>query len=415
MTLIDDLNNWELDSEAVPRLISAYNLLLEIIGTYLDIADEDKQILALWIIAASYKDAFNTFPILFINASKGSGKTRLLKLIEADIPDSILISNLTESALFRICEIKHCILIDEAERLSSKEKNSLRELLNACYKRGSKVLRVEGDKEKKWKIREFEVYNPVALANIWGLESILEDRCITIVLQKSTNQDIITRPELFEIDERIKAIRKYFEGSLAYVNSHIQDNILAPVYARFNTLYTTTLPTLPTSTYTNDEIEYFSKSVYECRLSGRNFELWLPLFVLSYSINPSLFESTLELAKNRSKLKEQDETLFDRDTNMAINLYTYLQNTDIELPIMTTKAFIDYYQQENDAKDWLTYEFIGRFLKRIGVIDSRRRLAKGFEYTISMLKLKKYLEIRNVDISQSQTAPETIEPQKHII
>ena len=221
--LIDQLQVHEGDAADdlfTQKLPVAYRLIREIFKTYLDITSDDAHILALWIIAANYKDAFLTFPILYLNASKGSGKTRVLKLIAALLPSSIIATSLTESALFRIAQVRDCILIDEAERLTSKEKISLKELLNSCYKKSGKILRVEGDKIKV--VREFDMYRAVALANIWGLDSVLEDRCISIQLQKSNRQDIIAMPEMFDVDPRIQAVNTFFAQTRAGVGSYAE-------------------------------------------------------------------------------------------------------------------------------------------------------------------------------------------------
>ena len=395
------------DEEIVARLPLVWKTLLEVLDTYLDLGEDERHILACWIIAAPYKQYFEAFPILFINASKGSGKTRLLKLIEALIPESILVVSLTESSLFRMCEVKLCILIDEAERLGAKEKVALKELLNGCYKKGGKVVRVEGDKVKT--VKEFSVYNPVALANIWGLESVLADRCITIVLQKSTEPRIINTPEMFGRDSRIAALQTYFEQSLVYVGSCIEMGVLEPVYRKLLPFYIFIHTTLPTLTYTNYDINKFLSSVQECRLDGRNLELWLPFFVVNFVIEESatkgtytnLFSKILELSKTRSKVKDEDELTSDKDTNLAVLLYTYIHGKE---PTLLTKDFITYFEQENGKADWLSAEVLGRFLKRAGVIESKRRLAKGFEFKISIPKLRKYLDARHA-LEMVQEAP----------
>jgi len=73
---------------------------------------------------------FMTFPILFINAMRGSGKSRFLNLSSNLANQGIYVhSNLTEAVAFRT---KGSLFIDEFESLGSKEKQTLRELLKFC-------------------------------------------------------------------------------------------------------------------------------------------------------------------------------------------------------------------------------------------------------------------------------------------
>jgi len=52
---------------------------------------------------------------------------------------------------------------------------------------------------------EFEPYKPLCLANIWGIEEVLGDRCVTIILEKSSRQDIMKILEDFDSNPRINA------------------------------------------------------------------------------------------------------------------------------------------------------------------------------------------------------------------
>lgn len=392
--------------EITTKLPIVYTRLNTILNRYLDIDEKEQKILSYWIISANYYDAFEAFPILYINASKGSGKTRLLKLINALLPDHLLVSNITEAALFRAAMIKRGIELDEAERMQSKEKTPLRELLNVCYKRGGKVLRVEKGKDGKQTLSEFETYIPVALANVYGLESVLEDRCIGINLQKTANQRIMRTPELFSQDQDIQQLKTFFGQSLVFIKESLKEGILDPFYKRMHYQYTHSTDYTHSTLTTEDNTFY--DLVYSVQIDGRSFELWLPLFAISWlissvesvvSVEKKRLDEVIELAKAKVKTKQEDEITDDRDTNFAVVLYSYINANG---NVLTSQQFIAYYKQENGDSEWLSSIVFGKFLKRAGITERKLRLAKGFEITISIEKLKDYLKVRNaLEINKS--------------
>ena len=50
-----------------------------ILHEYMDMREDYYDLMALWIIGTYIHDSFETFPYLFINAMRGSGKSRAMK------------------------------------------------------------------------------------------------------------------------------------------------------------------------------------------------------------------------------------------------------------------------------------------------------------------------------------------------
>jgi hypothetical protein len=390
------------DDEIIAMLPRVRELLSEVIDTYIDIEPQSKEMLVAWIMAAPYYESFFAFPYLYVNASKASGKTRLLKLIAALIPESIMVVSLSESALFRVGEVKKCMLIDEAERLHSKEKQNLMDLLNSGYKKGGKILRVEGDKTKV--VREFSAYYPKVLANIWGLDTVLESKCLNIVLQKTENQQIIHMPEMFELDTRIISINKYFEASLVYVGCKLNSTVLKPLYDSYANLYININHTHPTSSYTNSEDNDFVRGMYDVHVDGRNYELWLPLLATSYTVSKTSYTNLLEVAKAKISNKQDEDLTSDRDTSVAVELYDYL--TTNGSTHITPKLFAE--SLEDGMREWCNPEWLGRFFKRTGLLLGKTRKGHGYEYDMDMSAVKKYLRARQALIESEAKADDTI-------
>lgn len=414
-------------SQDTRNFTELYDTVVDILSTYIDVSDDDKRIIALWTIACGFKDKFITFPFLFFNASKGSGKTRMLKLLEALIPRAKLTPNLTEASLIRLPsqEILNALLIDEAERMTSKEKSTLRELLNQAYKKGGKILRVEEDKQGNRFVREYPVFLGIALANIWGLEPVLEDRCITIILSKSNNPTITKIPEFFHLDERIERVKNtilVYEVHVCtllevvcmyYFNYIIYDTLL--------TLYTQQqLPTLPTLDIIEQEkmsfdIEIFCDHIKNSSLMGRDLELWFPLLTISSLISEPFFLDTLDLAEKRCKEKKELDIIEDRDVIFLTFLYNFLKTENIaEGEMVSARTLRDSFLNIEGQKDWLTSEWIGRCLRRSNVIKNKRRLAKGLEYEISIERLEEYLVRRGIALSDLLQKAELNEVQSDL-
>lgn len=396
-----------------------YENILSILSTYMDLPEDEKKIISLWVIAAGFKECFITFPFLFINASKGSGKTRLLKLLEALIPNSKLTPNLTEAALFRLPsqENLNALLIDEAERLTSKEKGNLRELLNQAYKRGGSVLRVEEDAKRTRIVREYKVFMAIGLANIWGLEPVLEDRCITIILEKSKNPEITKIPEFFDLDERIIDVKRAILVNVVYVGSSISGAgewvfvcMLTDILSTLPTLHT--LHTQPTQPTLLPKIEiakdfptsptFFYEVLKKSSLVGRDLELWLPLLSIAAAINEDFFIEMVNLAQHKCKEKKEEEIMEDRDTIFSTFLFYYIKANGFESMMIAVKVLKDKFIEIEGEKYWLTTEWIGRCMRRLKIVKNKRRIARGVEVEVDVGRLEEYLRRRGIEITDEE-------------
>src|SRR3990167_7132600 len=126
-----------------------YERTVELIKKYMDMPEDQIKIIALWIIGTYFHSSFPSYPFLFLNAMRGSGKTRLLKIIShlAKGSEGDVQTGITEAVLFRIPS-GITIVLDECESIGLKEKAILREYLNACYKSGGSVKRMKKVKFK---------------------------------------------------------------------------------------------------------------------------------------------------------------------------------------------------------------------------------------------------------------------------
>lgn len=385
------------EAESKIKLKQVYQWIRDIIGEYLDIQEEHKTIVALWIIGTYLHEQFETYPYLFFNAMRGSGKTRMLKLITSMAKNGQLLTSLTEAVLFRTVGT---LGIDEFESLASKEKQALRELLNASYKKGVKIIRMkrkktlDGDQQIA---EEFEPYRPIVMANIWGIEEVLSDRCISLILEKSDNsyftkliEDFSAKPEVLDIIKVLKSI----QCSLCSV---VMPQNVIKIWNRYvkikYTLYTLTTQT--TQNYTNNIIltpdeQEFCELIDQTGLNGRHLELYFPLFLIAKNIGEDIFMETLSIAKKTIGERKIDEIAESKDVLIYKLIST--EKSDKFYKIQELTNIFRLMMGEGES-DWLNSKWVGRALKRLNLISQKRRTSSGIEVMLNVEKANKKLEM----------------------
>lgn len=403
-----------------------YELINEVLDAYMEIEPDDKKVLIAWIMAAAFKDGFLTMPILYLSASKGSGKSRLLELIHYLLPDSVTILNPTDATLYRSASTKSCLIIDEAERdkISNKDRVDLTEILNSCYKRGGSVTRYESryikeEKTTKYVAVEYPTYTAIALANTFGLAGIIEDRAITVVLRKTRNPDVTGVQQYFETDPVIKAIRDWFSGGCGGICGYLYYTYGATlaqllVYnKKYKYIYNLPQTTVP------EDVKLFmekSGSVVVKSLDGRAKELWTPLWEISATFNLALTDDLIRIAVEREESKVEDNIEFDRDTNTAVRLWEYL--SDLPEPQFSPADFRRYvYEAEGltsseSRKHWMSPEWIGHFMRRIKVVLKKTKTNRTYIYKVSKPRLRDYLEARRAMPDNETPTPPLTRPQQ---
>ncbi len=122
-------------------------------------------LVALWIVATHLHSEFEYTGYLFAySARPQSGKSRLLEVLDLLVLNSsgILISP-TEAVLFHTAS-GGTQLLDEADSWS--ERDTLRSVLNAGFRRGNTVPRMGKNDADGYDLRKFPVFAPRALAGI---------------------------------------------------------------------------------------------------------------------------------------------------------------------------------------------------------------------------------------------------------
>lgn len=332
---------------------------------YIDTSESNKSLLSHWILGTFVHNQFETYPLCNLNAQKRAGKSRTLKLSSclAKNGDGSLTASLTETHLFRRKQGKPMFL-DELESINNKEQGNLRELLNASYKRGTTITRY---KEKRGEYQEetFAPFYPIMIANISGLNNVLADRSIEIILRRSNKEQTLLIED-FATNKDIIALKNELNG--------MDITIPQDFFTEWNDFIITG------KTKDAALIGLFEK-IKETELNGRYLEIFFPLIIISWLAED--LEDFLKIVKEYVTLRQEAELVdnFDERLKLFINSVELVEFVDlIEL--------VELYKKTLETPEsWINSNWMSKALKRLDLI-AQKRLYNGR----TQIRLKKELD-----------------------
>jgi predicted RNA binding protein YcfA (HicA-like mRNA interferase family) len=325
---------------------------------YIEFDNQDfYDLIALWSIGTYFFHLFNTYPYIYVGGLKRTGKTKILTVASFLCFNAIFTNNISTASLYRLTQSGRCtLLLDETEKLSSKERaEELRNLLLAGYKKGAPVYRTEKKSGERLTPEAFHVYSPKIICNISGIEDVLEDRCIPIIMKRGKNRDIINR----EPDGAEQAWIK------------IRDNLYM-LYLQYALEFSV-------------DSAHNAVSVAEVKeLSSRDLELWRPLLHLAaffdkYNPQLNLSEKIMKLAKEITSEK-QTENITETGEYILVQTLLKIVDEDRFYPLAEIKK--EMAGAFDEVQSWLQTKWIGRALKRLG-FKEKRRVGRGVEYRLT--------------------------------
>ncbi len=363
------------------ELKDCYYTIIDILKKYCDLEERYYPIISLWIIGTYAHDNFDTFPYLFLNATKGSGKSRLLKLIStlSKNGNGNLTTSLTQSVLFRTAK-QRTFCIDELENLEGDYFANLRDLLNSAYKKGGIVERSIKRKNGEYEVEKFDVFCPIAMANISGMESVLGDRCITLVLEKSINPKITKRIENYSKNTTIQKIKGLLENISSVFCSLIIDTDISQYWNDY----------LDGNLGEDNKNIPFFKKVNDMEIQGRDLELLFPLYFIAYLIDAETLEKILEISKEIVKEREEEDYFENRDKLLLRFLSDKIKEGNLAYLDYVSTSYItnQFREYENENNEWINSKWIGKALKRMKLIKDKKREKQGIKVLLNADKIK---------------------------
>lgn len=175
------------------------------------------QVLAAWVMHTYLLEHFEASPYLFFTGAFESGKSRASEVLKVLARHGLFTVGLTGAALFRANEYNRpSLFLDELHL--SKDHTDFRDLLNARYKRGGKVVRVNTDRPGPDSLESFEVFGPTVISTTASLPQTVRSRCLTFSMLSANRpiQDKIDRETAALLRDRLTAFRsRHLLGALS--------------------------------------------------------------------------------------------------------------------------------------------------------------------------------------------------------
>jgi hypothetical protein len=154
------------------------------INRYVSFQDAYSLPIALWVLGTYCFPSFDAFPYMVVTSeTKRSGKSRLgIELMNFVASNPRAFTAMTPSTMFNIIEAEHpTVLFDEAETLSGESQSVMTQVLNAGYRKGTRIPRMVG----KDQIKEFDTYSPKVFVLIGDVRDTLRDRSIIVRMKRA--------------------------------------------------------------------------------------------------------------------------------------------------------------------------------------------------------------------------------------
>jgi hypothetical protein len=389
------------------ELCNNYDAIIEFLKEWIDIPEEQMKVIALWIIGTYFHKQFSTYPYLFLNAMRGSGKSRLLRIISwlQARGNGEVLNNPSEPVMFRTAQ-ERGLIFDEFESQKSKDKQTMREYMNACYKEGGMVYRMEKQKSADGKEKQVAqghpLFTPVALANISGIEDVLGDRSITLILEKSMNPYLVKKIENFSNQPKILQIKSnlqklYVELCNVYSLKYVTEEWNSFVECHYSTTLHT-IHTIHNSTTILHE-ELFQK-IDKTGIFGRNLELFFPLLLIADMLGTQILDEVLGIVSKLNELKKEDEFTESRDVSLIE--FVSQQEQYRFSPVFISELFNEYQMfsgsDATDRENPVTLTWFGSALKRLKLVTYRKRVVKGIMILLNIEHAKEKLKIfKNIE------------------
>ncbi|MFH8120373.1 MAG: hypothetical protein QXS37_06230 [Candidatus Aenigmatarchaeota archaeon] len=326
-----------------------------VLDTYIDFPHTD--FLTIWIIGTYLFPLFKAYPYVFITGIKQSGKTKLLYATSLLSFNSIFSVSASISSIFRLIQNGRCsIFIDETEKLSNPERAlEFRSILLQGYKAGAEVQRVERNRRDKHVVEFFDVYSPKMLANISGLEDVLEDRCIRFVMRRTLKKEI-GDSEINESDP---------------IWQNLRDKLY--IFALENW---------------KEVKETYETLRNEANIRSREWEIWHPILAIAKFIDDALYRKMVELAETKNKEKIVENVTETGEYILAEVLNEIVKEDDYYKISRIREEMAKKYETE---QKWLTNKWIGNALRRLGFTE-KRRVGTGVEVKLTVNEVKELID-----------------------
>lgn len=121
--------------------------------------------------------------------------------------------------------------------------------------------------------------------------------------------------------------------------------------------------------------------------------------MIAYEINEKVLDNTINTAEELSKEKKEEDIIENRD----ISLIDYLSKQEESNEFISLRDLIlqfkEFLKEEDEEVKYINSRWLGRALRRLGLIKERRRLGQGREVIVDYKKAREKIKIfKEIDI-----------------
>ncbi len=370
-----------LDGKYEVSIPALYEKIYSYVKRFIHFPDEAYlNYVSLWVMGTYVFMIFRYYPYVWLNAEKASGKTLLMEVLSAIAFNGELITNPTESVIFRdISNNLITMFIDEVEQLRKRDKDtygSLISLLNAGFNKAGVVKRSESTGQGGFVVKAYSAYSPKMFAGISEIDDVLQDRTVRIPLLRKKDDETVQRykgtPEILELQRNIR-----------------------------DDLYVFAL------TYGKDLAEFYHKEGPDgieglSHLNNRELDIWEPVFLLANVIDSLAsglnLTAKMETLSKKSLEEKQSDSVSQNETYKILTvLKTMLDEVtplseDGDVRVFDAQAVLDYFKKTEDF-EWIEKtQALTRRLKRVKVTSEQRRI-DGDKKRIYTMNVKEFNDL----------------------
>lgn len=362
----------------IPRL---YQKIFDYIKRFIHFPDEAYlHYLTLWVMGTYVFMIFRYYPYVWLNAEKGSGKTLLMEILSSVAFNGDLITNPTESVIFRdISNNLITMFVDEVEQLRKRDKDvygSLISVFNAGFNKSGVVKRSEATGQGGFVVKAYSAYSPKMFAGISEIDDVLQDRTVRVsILRKKDNETV----------QRYKGTAEIIE-----IQRSIRDD-----------LYVFGL------TFARDIAEFYHKEGPDgieglSHLTNRELDIWEPIFLLANVVDASSGTDTLtrtmeELSKKSLNEKQSDSVSQNETYKILTVLKSMLDevtalSADGDIWVFDAERVLEYFKATEEF-EWIEKtNVLTRRLKKVKVTSDQRRI-DGEKKRIYIMNIKDFYDL----------------------
>jgi hypothetical protein len=351
-------------------------MLIEGFAKYLDLPSETAAgtvaMLACWSLLTYLSPSLAAVPYVSVSGPMGSGKSKILELLQQVVFRPLLTSSTSEAAIFRsLHAFGHTALLDEAERLRDPEMQGVLANLLAGYNRGGCATRCEKAGDGQILLRHFSVFGCKAFAAINEVPPTLASRCIAVPMFRSPKGSIKPRLRVDDDAELWQRLRDAL-------------HILAMEYG-------------------SEWLDLPGRQDVVPEMSGRNFELWQPLLGLAAWFEDRGARGLLDLLRQHAMLliEQGREAATPPDDEVLLQALARAVGSGTA---PTAGELLATVQDAEPSlfRNW-TARAVAAHLKRYGIL-SRKTNGKKF-FDPSHADLRRVQESYGIDLDLPQPDP----------